>query len=184
MEEAGAEGHLASDTPGRLRVRIRGDSLSPIMQRARALMEGRPGVHKVETNDLTGSFLVRYDPHRHRTADVIAMLRDAGLIVHQMEEEAEIGLPEVGQSTTSTSIIAALSDLDRRLSLLTGRRVDLKLLFPLGMGALGLRQAFTRGLGLSQIPAYILLWYAFDSFFKLHVQPARPGINRPNPPSS
>lgn len=44
----------------------------------------------------------------------------------------------------------------------------LKLLFPLALAGVGLRQWVTQGLGLAQVPAYVLLWYAFDSFWKFH----------------
>src|SRR5262249_37441456 len=53
-----------------------------------------------------------------------------------------------------------------------GRTVDLKLLFRVALGAVGLRQFFTAGLGIAEVPAYVLLWYAFDAFYKLHQAPA------------
>ncbi len=142
------------------------------MERARARLEGEPGVHRVETNHHTGSLLVHYDHHQHKTGDLIDILKDAGVIVRQVAEAGGNELPEVGRSKTSTSIMGALNDMDRRISYLTGQRVDLKLLFPLAMGALGLRQTLSQGLGLSQVPGYVLLWYAFDSFYKLHAPPA------------
>ena len=39
-----------------------------------------------------------------------------------------------------------------------------------GLGFIGLRQSLSEGLGLSQVPGYVLLWYAFDSFWKFHQQ--------------
>jgi hypothetical protein len=33
-------------------------------------------------------------------------------------------------------------------------------------------QLATRGLGMTEVPAYVLLWYAFDSFWKFHRQPS------------
>ena len=34
----------------------------------------------------------------------------------------------------------------------------------------------TSGLGLGQVPGYVLLWYTFDSFYKLHQRKATAAI--------
>src|SRR5205807_541067 len=74
-------------------------------------------------------------------------------------------------------LIDAVERLDSDLARLTGRRIDLKLIFPAGLFALAIRQIATNGLGISQVPGYVLLWYAFDSFWKFHREPPHP--NRP-----
>ena len=174
MENRQVHAVIVSDSPGRLRVRLhRDDRKGDILERTQAHLQGQPGVHHVDTNRATGSVTVRYDPRTHSSDDVIAMLRDACVVAERTAAALGEEVPQVGASSTSLAIQAALDDLDRRLSRLTGRRVDLKLLFPFGLAAIGVRQLFTRGLGLNQVPAYMMLWYAFDSFWKFHS--AQPG---------
>jgi hypothetical protein len=74
----------------------------------------------------------------------------------------------VAHSVGATGVLDALTDLDHRVSQLTGGKVDLKLLVPIGLGLLAIRQIWLNGLGLGVVPGYVLLWYTFDSFYKLH----------------
>jgi hypothetical protein len=143
------------------------------MARARDHLAGQPGVRDVETNAATGSIVVRYDPEERSGEDVLALLADVGVIVRDVLGADR--LPEVGHSQASRTLVDALADLDRRVSAATGNRVDLKVLFPAALGLLGVRQVASQGLGLSQVPGYVLLWYAFDAFVKLHQTPVAPG---------
>jgi hypothetical protein len=38
------------------------------------------------------------------------------------------------------------------------------------------------GLGLSQVPGYVLLWYTFDSFYKLHQRKSAAVVERASEP--
>ncbi len=187
MAETATHGRVASVIPGRVRVRLDGQSHAP--QHARHVknrLEEHRGVGRVEIRQNGHSVVVHYDPRERSQSDVLAMLRDVGVILRDVEAAGGNELPDVGaqtgteSSTTAVSIIGALNDVDCRLSRLTGRRLDLKLLFPLTMGALGVRQLAEAGLGLAQIPAYVLLWYAFDAFYKLH-RPAIAESGQPRP---
>jgi hypothetical protein len=53
--------------------------------------------------------------------------------------------------------------------------VDLRFLFPLSLSLLALRQLLVKGWQLELIPWYVLAWYAFDSFIKLHPTEIREG---------
>lgn len=61
--------------------------------------------------------------------------------------------------------------LDRRLRRATGDRVDLRTLLPIGFAALAVREIIVTSGQLPAIPWYVLLWYAFDSYLKLHGTP-------------
>jgi hypothetical protein len=126
--------------------------------------------------------LVHYDRQTRSSADMLSILRDVGVLVEDTARGLGLELAEAGagSSTTSVRIVDALTDLDRQLSLLTGRTVDLKLLFPMALGGVGLWRAATSGLGLTEVPAYVLLWYAFDSFWKFHREPPQPTAGSPN----
>jgi hypothetical protein len=133
-----------------------------------------PAVASVATNPRTGSVLVKYDHHQLTKADLMELLWDAGLVARELLGAEEIpedlgrDAPVVPHSSTATTLLDALTDLDQRLSRLTNGKLDVKLLVPTGLGLLALRQIAVNGLGLGQVPGYVLLWYTFDSFYKLH----------------
>ncbi len=165
---------IVSHTPGRVRVRLRPQLRRPeAMQRIRSRLEREPGVHAVETNPETGSVLVHYEHGPRSLSDLVAALQDVGVIFHDVSEGPGAVDTREGSAHSSTAqgIIGALDDLNHQLSLLTGHTIDLKLLFPFSLGALGVWQLARRGWGIEEVPAYVLLWYAFDSFYKLHREP-------------
>lgn len=158
---------ITSSVPGRLRVRLKSSESRPEqLEGLRARLGNQAGVHAVETNLTTGSVTVNYDSGERSLSDVLRMFEDLGMVIGTVESGAD-DQPS-GSSKASRSILDAFDDLDRRLSRLTGHQVDLKLLFPVSMGVIGIRQLVVNGIGLGEIPAYVLLWYAFDSFYKLH----------------
>ncbi|MBV9327239.1 MAG: hypothetical protein JO352_26110 [Chloroflexi bacterium] len=171
---------MTSHTPGRLRVRVHRSHRDPnALQEVAAQLENQPGIHHVEVNADSGSVLVHYDHEKRSMDDVVGCLQDVGMLIGSVFEGGD-ELPDIGgggggdesgHSTVAAGLVGTVSDLDRRLSELTGRKVDLKLVFPVALGAIGVRSAITNGFGLAEVPAYILLWYAFDSFWKFHQKP-------------
>lgn len=166
-------GRIVSHAPGRVRIRLQREhrdatALAQIAQNLGA----QAGVTAVATNARTGSVLLAFDHYHVSHADVAAMLYDAGIVARDLLDAEEIpedlGQDEPNHSATATGLMDALGDLDARLARLTGGRIDLKLAVPLGLALLAARQISTVGLGLGQMPGYILLWYAFDAFHKLH----------------
>lgn len=143
-------------------------------------LEAALGPGHAQVSPITGSVLVHYNRRTHSSADVLSILRDSGVLVEETARGVGLGLPDTGRSITSDRVVDAMVDLDRQLSLLTGRRVDLKLLFPMALAGVGLWRAAASGLGLAEVPAYVLLWYAFDSFWKFHSQPSQPVAGAPN----
>jgi hypothetical protein len=173
---------VMSDTPGRLRVRLRPERRhETFMRQVHGHLQSKDGIKEVETNARTGSVTVRYDP-RHRSAtDVLGLLRDLGVIAETMTRGDVPDLSEPDQSTTASGIVGAIDDLDERIAQLTGYKVDLKLLFPLGLGVLGAYKVIQDGFSMGDVPGYVLLWYAFDSFFKFHVQAHQPAETEVTP---
>jgi hypothetical protein len=187
--EASARPHgVASHTPGRLRVRARYLKQHPeLVDGVRDQLAAHPSIGHVHVNAATGSVLVHYDHKTSSLSDVLGALRDVGVLVGEVAGAGGDELPDVGggHSSTATGVVDTIGDLDRRLSELTGRKVDLRLLFPLTLGTLGVIRALFAGFGLTEVPAYILLWYAFDSFWKFHREsaPTGPADGRePTPP--
>jgi hypothetical protein len=61
-----------------------------------------------------------------------------------------------------------VSDVNADVGRITNGVVDLRLLLPLGLSALAIRQLFIKGLQIDEIPWYTLGWYAFDTFLKFN----------------
>jgi copper chaperone CopZ len=137
----------------------------------------QPGVTKVTTNPTTGSVVVNYDPNQLTHDDVLSMLHDIGCVIHEAiepgsedEPEEDQELPGARRSQPATRFMGSIDRLDRRLGKLTGHSVNLRLLFPTTLGVVGALKIATEGLGLAEVPGIIMLWYAFDSFWKLHTE--------------
>ncbi|MGE3910254.1 MAG: HMA2 domain-containing protein [Chloroflexota bacterium] len=167
-------GHIVSHIAGRMRVRLHEEHRdAETLEQIEDGLCSHEGVDAVTTNPRTGSILVNYDHERLSKDDLTSLLRDAGLIARDLLGAEEIP-DDLGESappthsSTATSLLDALTDLDMRLSRMTNGRLDVKLLVPAGLGLLALRQIALNGLGLGQVPGYVLLWYTFDSFYKLH----------------
>lgn len=176
MKGMDAHGRIASSTPGRLRLRLYHPKSQPrLIRHIKTYLHDRPGIQRVDTNHTTGSITIQYDAATHSHDSLLAMLHDIGVIMHDVMIGGGCGdgLPDTGQCQASTQITDAISDLDRRVFQLTGGKMDLKLIIPLAMGALGIRQILREGLGISHVPGYVLLWYAVDAFYRLHQQPQK-----------
>ena len=173
-----ANARVVSTTPGRLRLRVHQPRRHrQLLQTLQERLTDTDGTSGVEVNMHTGSVLVTYDARTQSLAGVLAVLDELGVRASDAARDSQPDVHQVdssGHSRASERIVDAVSDLDRQLAVLSGHRVDLKLLFPLTLGALGVWKLARRGMGLSDVPAYVVLWYAFDSFWKFHRPPARP----------
>ncbi|MDQ3355485.1 MAG: heavy-metal-associated domain-containing protein [Actinomycetota bacterium] len=126
-----------------------------------AVIDALSGVSAVQTSPLTGSVVVHYDPGGTGVDDLRTAFEGLGLTL--MEAESA----ERAQGSPARRVLDAADGVNYRV----GRRFggsDLRLLFPLALGALSFRQATRDAPGLDQAPWYLLAWYAFDSFLKLN----------------
>jgi hypothetical protein len=138
-------------------------------------LAAQAGVHAVESNPSTGSVLVHYDHRRMTRDDVTSMLRAVGVIIAEVAGAGSADVNERGDSATSSTIMGAVNDIDRRIREITGRKVDLRVLVPIGLTAVGIRAFIAQGsLGFTQVPAFLVFWYAVDSFIQLHRRQTQP----------
>ncbi len=159
---------IISHTPGRLRLRIApGDRQAGKMQQIVNLLEAQPNVSQVKTNIDRGSILIHHDRTDGSLENVLATLKDLGIIFANITE---------GNTEVSIGVANAVVDLNKRVQQATNGTVDLRFLFPLGLSILSLRQLMIKGLQFETIPWYVLAWYAFDSFLKLN-NPRQPQPN-------
>nr|WP_211176022.1 heavy-metal-associated domain-containing protein [Brasilonema sp. UFV-L1] len=150
---------VVSSTPGRLRLRVaHSHRQSEQMEKIANALQAHPNINQVRTNVQNGSIVINHDG-KDSLKDVLATLRDLGII---------FGDITLGKSEAAAEVSNAVVDLNKRVRQATNNAVDLRFLFPLGLGMFSIRQLVTRGLQLEIIPWYVLAWYAFDSFIKLH----------------
>lgn len=128
---------------------------------------------KVTTDARTGSALITYDPDELDPAAMVSLLREAHEVFQAMAP------PEVQQAVYgSTSGVAAqvqsrFGRANRSMLRATQGHLDLRALLPITLGGLALRQLVRQGLRVEDAPWYVLAYYAFDSFVKLHADNSR-----------
>ncbi len=160
---------VVSNTPRRLRLRIAQLHRQPRqMQRLVTSLEAHPNVHQVKSNIHHGSILIHHDGKDGSLENVFSKLWDLGVIFEDITE---------GKSEAAAEISNAVVDLNKRVQRATNNVVDLRFLFPLTLGILSIRQLIIKGLQFEIIPWYVLAWYAFDSFLKLHALNGKPSTS-------
>ena len=160
---------ITCDIPGRLRVRVDPEKRDPETMRAvRARLASVEGVDGVEVRHGSGSVLVNYDPEKNPRERVISEFREAGVDVF-----SRIGdqLAEASPDATSFAdvLVAAVTNVNAGVGRTTGARADLRLMVPVALASLGVYRLAREGFHWEVIPGHVLLWYAFDSFWKLHM---------------
>ncbi|MBE8967040.1 hypothetical protein IQ277_12520 [Nostocales cyanobacterium LEGE 12452] len=151
---------VVSSTPGRLRLRVVHSHRQPEkMQRIANALSANSHITKVKTNFYHGSIVINHDGKDGSLENVLATLKDLGIIFADISE---------GNTEAAAGVSSAVVDLNQRVKQSTHGAFDLRILFPLGLASLSVRQLLNKGLQLEVIPWYVLAWYAFDSFIKLH----------------
>lgn len=171
--EVRVHARIASNTPGRLRIRLRQRDREAT-RHVRDQMEHQRGVRHVHADPRTGSVLIRYDEQANTVDGLLDTLHDVGVVLADAAGAITSDVPEFdGHSATAADVNSAFNRLNRRISAATGRTVDLKLLVPLTFCGIGVWQVLRRGLGISQAPGYMFIWYSFDLFWKFHHESVR-----------
>lgn len=167
---------IVSSTPGRTRIKVSPKRRNQQeMQRIASALEQRIGATAACTNIQTGSILLRH-PSTGLNA-VLEALGDLGVIVGSV---AGIPIPVADDKTRlASSLVGAVVNLNRGVEAATRGLVDLRLLVPLGFGALAVLQLLRRGLQFEAAPWYVLAYVAFDSYARLHPAADQPPTRDP-----
>lgn len=151
---------VISSTPGRLRLRVTQPQRQFMdMHRIASTLNANPQIDRVSTNLHSGSITIYHDGKNGSLDNVFATLRDLGVIFADITE---------GNTEAAAQVSNVAVDLNQRVRQITNGAIDIRFLFPLGLGTLAVRQLLSKGLQFETIPWYVLAWYAFDSFIKLH----------------
>ncbi len=170
--------HIVSSTPSRTRIRISSKRRTPKeMNRITKALQALPDVYSVRPNLQTGSIIIHHDQSPKVVENLAASLRDLGVILFHT---VDVGLPETGgKSGVAGNLVQAVADLNQRVGQSTDGIVDLRSLIPLGLGGLAIYQLLRKGWQFETAPWYVLAYYAFDSFIKLHYTAEPDGQNAP-----
>ena len=150
--------------PGRARLRVPKPRTPGDVRRLAGRMARSKRVRNVETNPTTGSLLVGFDADDPIDL-VIDELRALGLEVATMVEQSR---QVRTQSTGAVVVKRAIGGANAKLHEMTSGNVDLRLAVPAIYAALAIRNFVSHRARLRDASWYQLLYWAFDSFFKLH----------------
>ncbi|MDJ0569995.1 MAG: hypothetical protein QNJ53_13245 [Pleurocapsa sp. MO_192.B19] len=161
------EAQIVSQTPGRIRLRVppvhrQQQKVAPIVNALKARLE----IYRVKTNIPSGSITVLHGRELLSSQDMCIVLQDLGVKFVEITQEPIRSVS--GSSSAAAEVIKTATDVNQRVKTATNDAVDLRFLFPLSLGVLAMRQLIVKGWQLELIPWYVLAWYAFDSFIKLH----------------
>jgi hypothetical protein len=126
------------------------------MARIAEALQAFPYVSRVQINLNAGTIIVHHD--EEALEDIKSKLKDPGVIL----------MAAVGVESSSMSLSDAVSDLARYMGLGTKGILNLKLLAPLGLGALAVLQLARQGLQIGSAPWYLLAYFALESYIKLN----------------
>ena len=162
---------MVSLTPGRLRLRLHPKSRDPkLMHGIKRNLESQEGVDEVKVNPASGSVTVNYDHERQSPAGILSFLEDLDVVMESLGHlpPLENHESEGGYRLETAWFLAAIDDLNQRISAATGLPINLKLALPLAFVGAGLWSIGRKGLMIETIPGWLFLWLAFDMFVKLH----------------
>jgi hypothetical protein len=162
---------VASHVPGRLRLKLHPQGRDrAAMDNLQTQLQSLPGIDNVRLNPAAGSLTVHYDRTHHSMAGILRFLEDLDVVVDSIAH-----LPSLDNGTEGNrnggpqpEFITAINALNQRLRNTTGLPIDLKQLLPLAFAGAGLWSIARRGLMIDRVPGWLLLWFAFDIFVKLH----------------
>ena len=174
--------HLEHHVKGRARLRLPQPRTPEEVAEIGRHLEAIKRVRTVEVNPTTGSLLLHVDP-----ADPLEMVLEdiagIGYLVHRLTASrsrkraaSPKGPPQVPHSQGSWQVRYVLATMNKKVHDATDGRADLRVLVPAALGVLAARQLLKDARSLSQAPWYVLVYYAFDSFYKLNdemTEPAR-----------
>jgi hypothetical protein len=151
---------IVSNTPGRLRLRVaHSHRQKEEMQRLAKTLEANPSINNVRMNVQQGSITIQHNRDDESFKNVLTTLYDLGIIFADITG---------GKSEAAAGVSDSIVDLNKRVHDATKGLIDLRIIMPIGLATLSIRQLLIKGLQLEIIPWYVLAWYAFDSFIKLH----------------
>ena len=155
--------------PERTRLRVPRSYRHPeVIENIEKGIQELESVKRVETNSKTGSILVHHEASPNIISDLHRVL----------SERAEGALDEMLEPVTAeneeVSILATLigqtaRKANRRFTMYTGNKVDLRTLLPLILTGVGLSRAASVERWWLDVPPYLFFYWAYDAFLRFHL---------------
>lgn len=154
--------------PHRTRLRIPASHRdATTVRRVRDTIAALPNIASVEANERTGSILIHHSHDEDTLSNVGRAIEGIAIdLFEAILEVEEFESPTV--SIIGHVIRSTVSRVNTGMSGYTGNSVDLKMLLPVAFFSLGLMQASRVDRWWLQTPAYVLFYWAYDSFMKFH----------------
>ena len=158
------QAQIVSETPGRIRIRVvrRKDKIASIV----STLKEELAIYRVRSNFDSGSITIFYGQDYLNSQDIYSILEN--LSVNLCNRNIDLPPLNHSYSYAALEVSKIASNLNQEVKKVTKGTVDLRFLLPLSFAILALRQLKMKGLQFELIPWYVLAWYAFDSFIKLH----------------
>jgi hypothetical protein len=150
--------------PGRARLRVPKPRTPNHVRRVAERVQASKRVRTVSSNPTTGGMLVSFNPEDPIDL-IIDDLRAVGLEIASVLDESRVFRT---QSTGAVIVRQVFGQANARLHAATQGHFDLRLALPALYLALAMRNLMTQRARLRDASWYQLLYWAFDSFFKLH----------------
>lgn len=130
-------------------------------------LEYIPGVKDVQVNQRTGSVTIDHD-EREDTLELVGAALDniAEELFNQLALVEEIEFP--GLSIVAHGIRKYLSRADEKVAAETNNVLDLKMLVPILFFGAGVVKTRMTSNWWGEVPAWVLFYYAYDSYMKFH----------------
>lgn len=156
--------------PGRMRVRVSAvnDADQDQVLGALAQLSSQPGVTSVTTDSKTGSALIAFDPDELDLDSAMELVRSAHEALADIMPPALNAVVDRTASDAAMRVQERFTQVDQRVMRATHGAVDLRMLVPIGLAGLSIRQVMRQGLDVKSMPWYMLAYYSFDTFIKLH----------------
>jgi hypothetical protein len=161
--------------PGRLRVKVTGgqSQVRDVLDAVRGSLRGHPGIRSVSTETRTGSALVVFDPDELDLQSAVALVQKAHEALADVMPPALQAKADEEVSVVATALTRKLSHIDRSVFRATHGVLDLRMVVPISLAGLSVRQLMRYGVRFRAVPWYTLAYYSFDTFIKLHTSPPR-----------
>jgi copper chaperone CopZ len=166
----GVAHHLPHRTRYRLARKYRD---ADTVDRIRRSIVNVPGVNGVDVNDRTGSILVHHEEKPCMLEELAGAFEDVAGDIFQEITTAEIDELIPGASIIGYVIKRRFGDLNQQVAGASNNMIDLKMMLPIGFLLAGLHKAAKNRNWFDHVPAWVLFYYAYDSYLKFHGPGAR-----------
>jgi hypothetical protein len=159
---------IAHHLPHRTRIKLPRSHRDPVtVQKMTDSISRLSSVKDVQINDRTGSIVVYHEEDTQVLEHINGALSEvAGEVLEAILEAEGAEFPAL--SLVGTLISSFMGKADDKLSDATHNVVDLKVMMPLAFLGAGLYQASQNAAWLSQVPAWVLFYFAYDSYTRFH----------------